>query len=89
MRDRLAKMIGPDAYRVAIHTFHSFGNEILNRYKYHFRDYEDASTIDDIMASRILDDILTELPWNDPYKPRMRASDTIRDILTSIANLKK
>ncbi len=69
MRDRLARMIGPDAYRVAIHTFHSFGNEILNRYKYLFKEYEDANTIDDIIASRILEDILTPLAWNDPYKP--------------------
>ncbi len=89
MRDRLARMIGPDAYRVAIHTFHSFGNEILNRYKYLFKEYEDANTIDDIIASRILEDILTPLAWNDPYKPWMRASETIRDILNSVGNLKK
>lgn len=89
MRTRLAKMIGPDAYRVAIHTFHSFGNEILNRYKYMFKEYEDANTIDEILASRILDEILTPLAWDDPYKPGMRASETIRDILGAVANLKK
>lgn len=54
-----------------------------------FREYEDANTIDDIMASRILDGILEKLPWNDPYKPGMRASDTIRDILGRIGDLKK
>ncbi len=89
MRDRLARMIGPDAYRVAIHTFHSFGNEILNRYKYLFKEYEDSNTIDEILASRILEDILKPLVWDDPYKPGMRASETIRDILKSITNLKK
>lgn len=89
MRERLARMIGGDAYRVAIHTFHSFGNEILNQYRYYFREFEDATTIDDIRASKILDEILENLEWNDPYKPRMNASDTIREILSSIANLKK
>ena len=89
MRDRLARMIGPDAYRVAIHTFHSFGNEILNRYKYLFKEYEDANTLDDILASQILENILKPLSWNDPYKPGIRASETISDILNSIANLKK
>lgn len=29
MRRRLAQFIGPDAYRVAIHTFHAFCNEVI------------------------------------------------------------
>ncbi|MBC7498149.1 ATP-dependent helicase [Candidatus Gracilibacteria bacterium] len=89
MRDRLARMIGPDAYRVAIHTFHSFGNEILARYRYLFREYSDSGTIDIVTASRILDEILAPLAWNDPYKPGMRAGETIQDILGRIGDLKK
>jgi len=88
MRKRLATMIGPDAYRVAIHTFHSFGNEILGRYRYLLREQSDANVVDDITASRILDDILTPLPWDHPYKPGMRASETINDIRSTIASLK-
>jgi DNA helicase-2/ATP-dependent DNA helicase PcrA len=89
MRTRLASMIGQDAYRVAIHTFHSFWNEILSRYKYHFREYQDANTVDDIMAREILDGILKDLAWNDPYKPGMRASETISELLGRINDLKK
>ena len=89
MRDRLARMIGQDAYRVAIHTFHSFGNEILARYRYLFREYTDSGTIDTMTASRILDEILAPLAWNDPYKPGMRAGETIQDILGRISDLKK
>lgn len=89
MRDRLARMIGQDAYRVAIHTFHSFGNEILARYRYLFREYADSGTIDMVTASKILDEILTPLPWNDPYKPGMRAGETIQEILGRISDLKK
>jgi superfamily I DNA/RNA helicase len=51
-------MIGQDAYRVAIHTFHSFGNEILSRYRYKIEGFEESKTIDDITASRLLDTIL-------------------------------
>ncbi len=29
MRKRLLKMIGPDAYRVNIHTYHSFCNQVI------------------------------------------------------------
>ncbi len=89
MRDRLARMIWPDAYRVAIHTFHSFGNEILARYRYLFREYSDSGTIDTVTASRILDEILAPLAWNDPYRPGMRAWETISDILGRIGDLKK
>ncbi len=89
MRDRLARMIRQDAYRVAIHTFHSFGNEILARYRYLFREYSDSGTIDAITASKILDEILEPLPWNDPYKPGMRAGETIQDILSRVGDLKK
>ncbi|MBC7503879.1 ATP-dependent helicase [Candidatus Gracilibacteria bacterium] len=89
MRDRLAHMIGQDAYRVAIHTFHSFGNEILARYRYLFREYSDSGTIDTVTASRILDEILAPLAWNDPYKPGMRAGETIQDILGRIGDMKK
>lgn len=69
MRKRLAMMIGADAYKVAIHTFHSFGNEILNRFRYKFREYDESKIIDDVIASHIMDNILEKLSWNDPYKP--------------------
>jgi superfamily I DNA/RNA helicase len=51
-------MIGQDAYRVAIHTFHSFGNEIINRYRYLSKEYNEAKPVDTIESSKILDSIL-------------------------------
>lgn len=89
MRDRLASMIGQDAYRVAIHTFHSFGSEVLNRFRYLTKEFNDAKPIDTIESSRILDTILEQLPWDNPYKPGFRASDTIKEVLWNIGNLKK
>jgi hypothetical protein len=41
------------------------------------------------MAREILDGILKELAWNDPYKPGMRASETISELLGRINDLKK
>jgi DNA helicase-2/ATP-dependent DNA helicase PcrA len=69
MRERLATIIGQDAYKVAIHTFHSFGNEVLNRFRYLTKEYNDATPVDDIEASKILDEILMALPWDNPYRP--------------------
>ncbi|RYF27436.1 MAG: ATP-dependent helicase, partial [Chloroflexi bacterium] len=31
MRQRLVSIIGKDAYKVAIHTFHSFGSEVISQ----------------------------------------------------------
>src|SRR3989344_1731654 len=36
MRDRLAALIGQDAYRVGIFTFHAFCNHIISRYPEYF-----------------------------------------------------
>jgi DNA helicase-2/ATP-dependent DNA helicase PcrA len=36
MRERLAKLIGPEAYRVGIHTFHGFATSIIERYPEYF-----------------------------------------------------
>jgi DNA helicase II / ATP-dependent DNA helicase PcrA len=89
MRERLASMIGQDAYRVAIHTFHSFGSEVLNRFRYLTKEYNDAKPVDTIESSSILDTILESLAWDNPYKPGYRASDTIREVRSTIDNLKK
>ncbi|GAB0174414.1 MAG: hypothetical protein HHAS10_02930 [Candidatus Altimarinota bacterium] len=89
MRDRLASMIGQDAYKVAIHTFHSFGSEILNRFRYLSKEYNDARPVDPIEASSILDEILEKLSWDNPYKPGFRASDTIKEVQGTIDNLKR
>ena len=36
MRERLVSIIGKDAYKVAIHTFHSFGTDVINQYSQYF-----------------------------------------------------
>ncbi len=81
MRERLVKIIGQDAYRVAIHTFHTFGLDILNRFRYKLDEDEELTPIDDIEASRIFDGLRVPLAWDHPWKkssrlPLMR--DTIR-----------
>jgi superfamily I DNA/RNA helicase len=89
MRERLAKMIGHDAYRVNIMTFHSFGNEIIQKYRSFSKEYSEAETLDDITAYSIFDTLLEKLPWNHPYKPGFKASETIRELLSDIQDLKK
>lgn len=84
MRDRLKKIIWSEAYKVAIHTFHSFGTEIINKYKYKLGETADFTPIDDITKSKIFNEILGELSFDHPWK-----NEKIFAISTSIEQLKK
>jgi DNA helicase-2/ATP-dependent DNA helicase PcrA len=47
MRQRLRQIIGEDAYKIAIHTFHSFGTEIINQHREYFFRGADAQPVDE------------------------------------------
>ncbi len=68
MLSRLSKIIGPAAYQVAIHTFHSFGSEIISRYPEYFFDGQEMKVADDVITIQILDKIFHDLPFNTPLK---------------------
>ena len=62
MRERLETLIGSDAYRVAIYTFHSFCTDIIGRYPeyfYHGGHFKPAS---ELVQSEILETIFKKLP---------------------------
>lgn len=65
MRQRLSELIGRDAYRVAIHTFHSFGVDIITSYPEYFYRGTTFNPIDDLTQIEILQDILAELPHDN------------------------
>lgn len=68
MLQRLSKIIGPSAYQVGIHTFHSFGNELISRYPEYFFDGQEMKVADDVVSVEILDKIFHDLPFNTPLK---------------------
>jgi DNA helicase II / ATP-dependent DNA helicase PcrA len=68
MRQRLSTIIGRDAYRVAIHTFHSFGMEMINQYPYYFFQGMSFAPIDELGQIKILNEIFRELEFDDPLK---------------------
>lgn len=88
MRERLRKIIGTDAYKVEINTFHGFGNKLLNEYKFQLDDAE-SGTIDDITAAEIFDEIIAKLSYENPWrKSAVGQSGLIRDLSGAIKNLK-
>jgi DNA helicase II / ATP-dependent DNA helicase PcrA len=90
MRRRLSEIIGPAAYKVAIHTFHSFGSEIINQngeYFYHGADFRPAS---ELSAYELLRDIFDSLDLSNPLASTMNGEYThLADTLTTIGELKK
>ncbi|MFA6096532.1 MAG: ATP-dependent DNA helicase [Candidatus Paceibacterota bacterium] len=68
MRERLSDLIGSDAYRVAIHTFHSFGVEIMNMHQEYFHEGASFSAADELMQLEFLDGIFDGLPYDNPLK---------------------
>lgn len=66
MRERLKSIIGKDAYRVAIHTFHSFGSEIINHNSEYFYQGADFQAANELTTYQILRDIFSELPYSSP-----------------------
>ena len=66
MRQRLRQIIGEDAYKIAIHTFHSFGTEIINQHRQYFFHGADAQPADELTQHQIVTGILEGLDWRNP-----------------------
>ena len=85
MRERLKTIIGKDALKVNIGTYHAFGSEILAQYKNYAPDYErrlDAA-IDEVTQYKIVRDIQAGLSGKDILR-----SDPIKDIISVIGEAK-
>jgi len=90
MRERLAGLIGADAYRVAIHTFHSFGSEIINTYGEYFYNGAHFRPADELSSYEVLKAIFEKLPHDNPLSVTMNDEFTyLRDTQRAISDLKK
>jgi DNA helicase-2/ATP-dependent DNA helicase PcrA len=90
MQQRLSQIIGPAAYKVAIHTFHSFGSEIINQNSQFFYHGAQFRPADELVTYQLLREILDELPHSDPLASKQNDEYTYQsDILTTISELKK
>jgi len=91
MRERLRGLIGKEAYRVAIHTFHSFGAEVINRHPEFF--YQGASFFpaDELTQIEVLEEIFSELAHDNPLasKHPEQGYTYLNEARGAIAALKK
>ncbi len=90
MRERLASIIGKDAYKVAIHTFHSFGTEVINHHSEFFYHGAHFRPADELSSYQIIQSILDELDYTNPLASKMNGEYThLRDITSCISELKR
>jgi len=88
MRKRLVEIMGPQAYRLKIFTFHGFANDIIKNYPEEFQTLVGASNINIIDQIKILESIINKtkltklIPFGNPHY-------YVRPVLTTISKLKR
>lgn len=89
MRRRLAGIIGPAAYKVAIHTFHSFSTEVIHHNRKFFYNGANFRPADELNRYEILLALFNELEPRHQLGGRMNGSFThLADTLSVISELK-
>ena len=71
MRERLLKLIGPDAHKVGVFTFHSFGTYVIQNFPEYFYDAPLTESIDTLREYEILATILDDLPHTNPFSKKL------------------
>jgi len=90
MRERLVSIIGKDAYKIAIHTFHSFGTEVISTYREYFYNNAIFSPADELAQYEILRGIFDDLDYKNPLAVTMNGEYTyLNDAKKVISELKR
>ncbi len=91
MRERLLGLIGSEAHKVSIYTFHSFCLELIERFGEHFSSEEKMSVADDFVKLQIIEKVLKSLEFDDPLKKLNREGGFLylKDIERSIFYLQE
>ncbi len=90
MRERLVGIIGKDAYKVAIHTFHSFGSEVISQNREYFYNNAQFDPADELKQYEIIRGIFEELPYGNPLGSMQNGEYThLKDALKTISELKR
>lgn len=88
MRARLVSLIGQDGYRVRIHTFHGFCNEVIRTYPDAFPDLVGRTPLIELDAIAFIKQILDE---QRPVllRPHGKPDLYVRDIVQALSSVKR
>ncbi|QQR82672.1 ATP-dependent helicase [Candidatus Campbellbacteria bacterium] len=88
MRTKLFEIIGTDAYRVHINTFHGFANDVISRYPEYFPRIIGSHHIRDIEQIKIVREIIERHTFTH-IKPFGSPFHYVNDALKAIQSLKR
>jgi len=88
MRKRLSDLIGSEAYRVNITTFHSFANDIISDYPEYFPHIISSSAISEVEQITIIQDLVLETKL-EILKPFGDNLHYVSAVMSSIKSLKR
>lgn len=90
MQRRLVEIMGNAGAHVAVHTFHSFGTEIISSYPEYFNRGSVYAPTDELTTYEILKDILEHLPYTHPLATQNQGDFVyLQSIKQRVAQLKK
>ncbi len=90
MRERLTTVIGRDAYKIAVHTFHSFCSDIISQNRADFYRGAEFHPADELSVYRTLRGIFEEVDATSPITATMNGEFTyLRDVQRTISELKR
>jgi len=89
MRDRLLKLIGPDAHKIHIFTFHAFCNLVIKENYEIFGNY-DLELVSDLEKIELVEQIIDQLPLNHPLVKNINVPYIqVKKLLYLFADIKK
>jgi len=86
MKKRLLEIIGPESYKIHVHTFHSFCNEVIQNFPEKFIFSDRLSQLNDLDQILIIRDILKQnkfkliKPLKSPYYYQAAILEAIRKL---------
>lgn len=90
MRERLIDIMGQEAYKVAIHTFHSFGSEVINQNSDYFYNGAQFKPADKLTSYEVLANILDDIKYDNTLSTKFNGKySKINDIANAISDIKR
>lgn len=90
MQRRLVEYMGEAGAHVAVHTFHSFGAEIINSHPEYFFNNTQYSAAEELSTHEVLIDVLDKLPTHSPLAAKHEGEYALIGAIKSrIGQLKK
>jgi len=68
MRQRLRKYIGPESFKVNIHTYHGFCNMVISENLPAFSEYGELQQIDDLQKLELMRKLIDGMSMDNPLK---------------------